>query len=66
MLSMLREHFLRIRNNLAVEHWAVRDDLGQAFQLGWLLPSPAYLIRCALATGAARRKLVGLRNGQRE
>ncbi len=50
-------HFLRVRNDMVVEHWAIRDDLGQARQLGWIPPSPAYLLRCALATASARRGL---------
>lgn len=50
-------HFIRLRDDLVVEHWAVRDDLGQAVQLGWVPPTPVYLVRCALATRAARRRL---------
>jgi len=48
-------HFLRFRDGLLVEHWAVRDDQGMAVQLGWVPPTPAYLLRCALATRRARR-----------
>lgn len=48
-------HFLRVRDGLVAEHWAVRDDLGQATQLGWVPPTPAHLVRCALATRRARR-----------
>jgi predicted ester cyclase len=49
-------HFLRFRDDLVVEHWAVRDDQGMALQLGWVPPSPAFLLRCALATRRARRQ----------
>lgn len=48
-------HFQRFRDGLVVEHWAVRDDQGLAMQLGWVPPSPAYLLRCALATRRAAR-----------
>jgi len=48
-------HFQRIRDGLVVEHWAVRDDQGMALQAGWIPPTPAYLVRCALATRKARR-----------
>lgn len=48
-------HFLRMRDGMVVEHWAVRDDQAMAMQLGWVPPSPAYLLRCALATARARR-----------
>jgi predicted ester cyclase len=49
-------HFIRVRDGLAVEHWAVRDDQGMAMQLGWVPPSPAFLIRCAIATRRARKQ----------
>jgi predicted ester cyclase len=48
-------HFQRIADGRVVEHWAVRDDQGMALQAGWVPPSPAFLVRCALATRAARR-----------
>jgi hypothetical protein len=48
-------HWLRVRDGLVTEHWAVRDDLGQGTQLGWVPPTPAYLVHCALATRPARR-----------
>jgi predicted ester cyclase len=48
-------HFMRFSEGLVVEHWAVRDDQGLALQLGWVPPSPAYLVRCALATRRARQ-----------
>ena len=48
-------HFLRLRDGLVTEHWAVRDDQSQALQLGWVPPSPLYLLRCARATRRARR-----------
>lgn len=48
-------HFLRMRDGLVIEHWAVRDDQSLALQLGWVPPSPLFLLRCALATRRARR-----------
>jgi predicted ester cyclase len=48
-------HWFRIRDGKVIEHWANRDDLGTAQQLGWAPPSPAYLARMTLATRKARR-----------
>jgi predicted ester cyclase len=48
-------HWLRIADGKAVEHWANRDDLGTAEQLGWVPPSPLYLARMAIAKRRARR-----------
>lgn len=47
--AVRQSHWLRIADGLVTEHWAVRDDLGQGFQLGWVPPSPRYLLRCAVA-----------------
>jgi len=47
-------HWFRVKDNLVFEHWANRDDLGTATQLGWIPPTPAYLIRMARATRRAR------------
>lgn len=49
-------HFQRLRDDLVVEHWAVRDDQGQSLQLGWVPPTPLFLLRCARATRKARRE----------
>jgi len=48
-------HFQRVQDGLVIEHWAVRDDQGMALQAGWLPPTPAFLIRCGIATRHARR-----------
>lgn len=53
-------HWLRIADGKVIEHWANRDDLGTAQQLGWVPPGPVYLLRMALARRRARR---ALRNG---
>lgn len=47
--AVRQSHWFRIDGGLIVDHWADRDDLGQAQQLGWIPPTPAYLIRCAMA-----------------
>jgi predicted ester cyclase len=49
-----QSHWLRVKDGLVIEHWANRDDLGTAEQLGWLPPTPAYLFRMFLATRRAR------------
>ena len=48
-------HWLRIADGQVIEHWANRDDLGTAFQLGWVPPTPLYLLRSALAKRRVRR-----------
>jgi len=40
-----------------IEHWANRDDLGMSRQLGWVPPTPAYLLRMARAKRQAVREL---------
>jgi len=49
-------HWFRVKDGQVFEHWANRDDLGTATQLGWIPPTPAYLIRMAHATRGARRR----------
>lgn len=53
--AVTQTHWIRIADGMAVEHWANRDDMGQAVQLGWIPPTPGYLFRCARATRRARR-----------
>jgi predicted ester cyclase len=38
-------HWFRMRDGLVVEHWANRDDIGAAQQLGWVPPTPVFLLR---------------------
>ena len=53
--TVRQAHFQRIVDGLVIEHWAVRDDQGMAVQLGWIPPSPGFLLRCYRATKRARR-----------
>jgi predicted ester cyclase len=48
-------HWFRIADGKVIEHWANRDDLATATQLGWAPPSPGYLLRMARARRRARR-----------
>jgi predicted ester cyclase len=51
-----QSHWMRIADGKVIEHWANRDDLGTAAQLGWVPPSPLYLMRAAIAKRRARRR----------
>jgi predicted ester cyclase len=53
--AVTQTHWLRVADGKVIEHWANRDDLGQARQLGWVPPTPAYLLRMARAKRNARR-----------
>jgi ketosteroid isomerase-like protein len=62
-------HWFRLRDGLVIEHWANRDDQGTAMKLGWIPPSPWYLLKMVLATRRARRREAtrppfGARNGR--
>lgn len=57
--AVTHSHWLRMRDGLVAEHWANRDDQGLAMQLGWVPPSPRYLLRCAASTRKARRSHSG-------
>jgi hypothetical protein len=48
-------HWLRIRDDKVIEHWANRDDMGMAVELGWVPPTPLFLVRSMLAKRQARR-----------
>jgi predicted ester cyclase len=48
-------HWIRVIDGKMIEHWANRDDLGTAEQLGWVPPTPIYLARMALAKRRACR-----------
>jgi predicted ester cyclase len=44
-----QSHWFRPDHSKIIEHWANRDDLGMAKELGWIPPTPAYLLRMARA-----------------
>lgn len=48
-------HFYRISDRFVIEHWAVRDDQAMSMQLGWIPPTPGFLLRCHRATKRHRR-----------
>ena len=50
-----QSHWFRIEDSKIIEHWANRDDIGMAKQLGWIPPTPAYLLKMARAKRRARR-----------
>jgi predicted ester cyclase len=54
--AITQTHWFRTRDSQVVEHWANRDDLALAAQLGWVPPTPAYLWRMASAKRHARRQ----------
>jgi predicted ester cyclase len=51
--AAFQTHWYRLASGRIIGHAANRDDLGQGQQLGWVPPSPAFLVRSALA----RRRL---------
>lgn len=57
--AITQTHWFRVADGQVLEHWANRDDLGMAKQLGWVPPTPAYLLRMALGRRRARRELSG-------
>jgi predicted ester cyclase len=55
--AMTQSHWFHVEDGSILEHWANRDDLGHAQQLGWVPPAPGYLIRMALAKRRAKRQV---------
>ena len=53
--AVAQTHWFKVMGGQVIEHWAVRDDLGQAQQLGWIPPKPAYLLGMRRALRRARR-----------
>ncbi|TDU88215.1 putative ester cyclase [Kribbella voronezhensis] len=50
-----QSHWFRVADGKVIEHWANRDDMGHALQLGWIPPTPVYLARMARAKAKAKR-----------
>lgn len=48
-------HWFKLRDGKVIEHWANRDDIGTALQLGWIPPTPLFMVRMFLAKRRARR-----------
>lgn len=54
--AVSQTHWFRTRDGMVTEHWANRDDLGMAKQAGWVPPSPAFLLRAAVAKRRAQKR----------
>ena len=48
-------HWFRMQDGKVGEHWANRDDLRTALELGWVPPTPRFLVRMLLAKRRAQR-----------
>jgi predicted ester cyclase len=59
VFATTQTYWFRKADGKVIEHWANRDDLGTAMQLGWTPPSPLYMIKMVLATRRARREAEG-------
>ena len=57
--AMSQSHWFRMQDGRIAEHWADRDDLGTARQLGWIPPRPLYLVKMARAKRRAARTASG-------
>jgi predicted ester cyclase len=58
--AMTQSHWFRLEDGRIIEHWANRDDIGTARQLGWIPPTPLYLFKMARAKRRATRRGGGL------
>ena len=55
--AITQTHWFRTKDGLITEHWANRDDLKMAQQAGWVPPTPAFLVRMALAKRRASKRI---------
>jgi predicted ester cyclase len=53
--AMTQSHWFRFAAGRIAEHWANRDDLGLARQLGWVPPTPVFLVKMVWAKNRAKR-----------
>jgi predicted ester cyclase len=53
--AVTQSHWFRIEDGKITEHWDNRDDIGMSKQLGWIPPTPAYLLKMARAKQRAKR-----------
>jgi hypothetical protein len=51
---MTQSHWFRVEGGKILDHWANRDDLGMGRQLGWIPPTPTYLVKMARAKRRAK------------
>ena len=54
-------HWFRIEEGKIAEHDAVRDDLGMAQQVGWIPPTPGFVLRMLAARRRERRAITRTR-----
>lgn len=54
--SATQTHWFRMEGGKIAEHWANRDDLTMSRQLGWLPPTPGYIVKMVRARWQARRE----------
>jgi predicted ester cyclase len=54
--AVTQTHWFRTRDGMITEHWANRDDLDMARQAGWVPPTPAFLLRAAVAKRRAGKR----------
>jgi len=55
--AVRQTHWFTIANGAIAEHDAVRHDLGMARQLGWIPPTPLYILRMLLTRWRECRKV---------
>jgi predicted ester cyclase len=53
--SVTQTHWFRLEDGKIAEHWANRDDLTMGRQLGWLPPTPGYIVKMVRARRQAQR-----------
>ncbi|GAA4753232.1 ester cyclase [Actinomycetospora chibensis] len=54
--SATQTHWFRMEGGKIAEHWANRDDMTMGRELGWLPPTPGYIVKMVLARRQAQRE----------